>query len=253
MPTRNCGQQYVKATHLWFSAHLQLEVLGLPMVDCPLLASPLVRPFHVLIQELEIAKDAAVNDNQHRTESSCSKFIKDALRCSVGNERWWYRCSDSDQAARELSVLNLQLQFCDESATEWRWMRQRHGSVASGGTPPAAEVLASTSATYVPQAADIGCWLRVECTPAAPHFEEGLPVCGIPYARLWALQADQEAFLLCRRSSCCHDDTCCVQGRRGHNRTYFIASGYEPFAVYSSKRDTALLTWRLRCVHQALF
>lgn len=63
------------------------------------------------------------------------------------------------------------LSFAEESATQWRWLRLRNepkGQSEDSGT----EVLAATTATYVPGAADVGCWLQVECTPVASDSQE---------------------------------------------------------------------------------
>lgn len=176
---RRTAVEDMKATDLWLCAPAaggaRAADGGLPLAGVPSGTAILIGETIIIIPPF-----AAVGDNRHQNESCCSMAIrgldfavKDAVKIDDIEAATMARCEGRICGG-------LQLQFCDESATEWRWMRQRHGSVASGGTPPAPEVLASTSATYVPQAADVGCWLRVECTPAASHPEEGLPVCSVP-------------------------------------------------------------------------
>ena len=59
----------------------------------------------------------------------------------------------------QLSVA-FQMKFASSEASQWAW--HRRPPTASGFTP-----LADADQRYVPQAADVGCMLRVECTPAA--------------------------------------------------------------------------------------
>lgn len=64
-----------------------------------------------------------------------------------------------------------QLHFAEEEACQWRWFRQS----ASGSWEP---IASATSRRYVPGPQDVGCRLRVECTPgrlAAPSAQDGIP------------------------------------------------------------------------------
>lgn len=68
----------------------------------------------------------------------------------------------------QLSV-EFQMKFASSEASQWAW--HRRPPTSSRFTP-----LAAAGQRYVPQAADVGCMLRVECTPAA-HIPAGVPVC----------------------------------------------------------------------------
>ncbi|PSC75583.1 2, 5 -phosphodiesterase 12 [Micractinium conductrix] len=64
-------------------------------------------------------------------------------------------------------MLVVQLHFAEEEACRWAWYRQQPGSAAWEPIPGV------TSRRYTPAPEDVGCHLRVECTPARPSSEPG--------------------------------------------------------------------------------
>ena len=66
------------------------------------------------------------------------------------------------------SVAGQQIHFADEEAIQWRWLRLAAGA-GGGGSPrqaPQPQELPAAGPCYTPVEADVGCKLRIECTPA---------------------------------------------------------------------------------------
>lgn len=59
---------------------------------------------------------------------------------------------------------SVSLSFASEAASRWRWLRRGPGS--AGGAEEW-QPLGCNSISYTPGPADVGCMLRVECTPGA--------------------------------------------------------------------------------------
>ncbi|KAK9805319.1 hypothetical protein WJX73_001672 [Symbiochloris irregularis] len=57
-----------------------------------------------------------------------------------------------------------QLTFAEEGACQWQWLRRRSGHAEGWATISGAE-----RKLYTPTHDDLGCTLRVQCTPCTPR------------------------------------------------------------------------------------
>ena len=134
---------------------LQLEVHGKAIVGCPVLAMATVREPPV---DQPVATLPAMPCHQNAHQQTTPTWPADGNVVAGGLNQ--SLCARGVPTVKSPPFGALQMKFASSEASQWAW--HRRPPTASGFTP-----LAAHDRRYVPQAADVGCMLRVECTPAA--------------------------------------------------------------------------------------